>query len=94
MMATIAVLDDDLLADITVTPAFMPAAVAMTLTGLDLHLHVLRERRGRESRSRKRQRGNGGSRECKFPHLLLLQEAGSVPADTGGQRPNSRLVPC
>src|SRR5690349_15133114 len=72
VMAAVAVLDDDLFADVTMTPAVMMAAVA----GLDLHLHVLRERGSGERGRRKGQRRNGGSRKSKFPHVLLLREAG------------------
>src|ERR1043165_1838538 len=71
--AAVAVLDNDLLADVAVTHAVMIA------TGLDLHLHVLRERGGGERGRRKRQRRNGGSRKRKFSHVLLLQGAGPCP---------------
>src|ERR1041385_8838200 len=50
VVAAIAMLDDDFLADVAVTHA-----VTMMTALTDLHLHVLRERRSRERRNRNRQ---------------------------------------
>jgi hypothetical protein len=73
--AVVTVLDDDCLADVAVAHTVM---IAMMSAFADFHLHVLRGRRSRERGYRKGQRRNGGSRESKFPHVLLL-EAGACP---------------
>src|SRR6185436_10018237 len=79
MMAAVAMLDDDRLADVAVAHSIV--ITMMTVAFADLHLHVLRGRRSRKRWHRKRQSGNSSSRESKFSHVLLL-EAGFPPADT------------
>ncbi len=80
LMPAVVAMNDDLL-HVAMAHAVMVTMMAIAMTVADPHLHVLRGRRSRERRHRKRQSGNSGSRESKFPHVLLL-EAGFPPADT------------
>src|SRR2546429_303090 len=61
-----------LLLHVAMTPAFMPAAVVMTLADFHLHRRVLGKSGGRERRRGKRQGSRGGGRESKHSHGSLL----------------------